>query len=913
MSNVNPVGHSPQPPLYLNSPLFQSLDFPVRDTLTQSLSIEELNALFVRNAPNLPLPSISIGDFFETLSAATLKFQNQLSSSAITEDSKRRQMFHAAASQAQTLTELFNERQLAIETITQQTQTEITQLEDLVHQIKSETDDLQQHTDIVNNGNNNEQLATDQQVQNYNAFIEAIESQLGAIRNSDGTYTIPPGQNDQETADRINTYNTLAAQYGMRVQQFNLYTSSRRQTIDDYNTLAGTYNANGIAHNQQIINLINRYGLSDYLAENHIPSMLQPTAPLRDTSLMTDNPMPTMNITGLPASVSVGPPPSWVTASANQPPQISGISYTGLTENQLNTIQQGIYDSLYQQYVVVLDVVYEINLRFWSFLLLSSVLEVLHRVDKESSSNLDFKPLRKKVLPDSLVDIDSPVSTHLRTGASSMAIQIIGLGTSHLAGLLSQILLAQTVTNILSDLDKKSRDELVDQLQLFTVNLLGANALQSILPSLGPLTNSLNSLPQDSPIFSLLFSISFINRIQESIQQNLIAPALETLLAETPFFANLKDDDQANLIAQLTSALHVTLLLISVKLLTSNLGLPTLPTQLLSLLLPPNLLNPEQIDGLVASGLQEKTQIQADLRAQVEQFFLAQDFSAEEAGFLADVGVDLAAYGPLAPLATSISEDEVNVPLLQDSVKAGLVLSGIRLDQANQIAESALRQTLAEGPFKSRDQFISVLEGHLRSVLGPGHNTLEIASQAILFPREIAAIPPPPPPLSTTTSTVTSTTSTDVEPPASNLQLSADQLVALLDTRVEQLVPPQLGPKFTEFVREELIKSFFGTTTPTAPLSPPNAEASPGNIQSPFSAIRIMQHEIVNLIEGQNEEHLSALTNSFREFMKDSIQLDKFLEKVMDPANLFIYSIFSGIMYGGHEPNNWKKFTDLPV
>lgn len=872
MSSVNSVGdtNNIQIPAGTNSSSQPTTSSP--DTLAQSLNSSQLSALFSNNpslaAPNEGFPTLA--QFINAISQSSLEFRHQIGASDYTDQLTRRKPSQAAALQAASLAQLFSKRDNAVEETNKTTQQKMQTITDIQNQVNN----LKDQVNMVNQGNAEEQAQASQQMQNYNNFINALKSQLGASENADGSFTIPPGQSPDETASRIALYNQLATQYGQQVIQFNSYADARRSLLDGYNSQANANNDAQDANKKAIDDIIKKYNLSGVLDQNNIPSLNPPTVDTRDTSQLFDNSAPTQNIGGLPASVQVGKPPSWVQDSSNGVTPLSSISYPQLTQDQLSKIKDAIFTAVYNSIVLPLNVTQQL-LNQWAFLNMLSVYRPVQ--DSAPDPLLNTKPIIKRIVPDSISDSLNPIGSQAGSqGASALAVQALGLSNPHLEGILNKALASQVIQNLnntqfYQQLDQKQQDELTNQILLLSAALLGTNSLQSLLPSLSPIQTYLSSLPKNSPVYSILFALSFVNRAQESTQNNLNATAIETLLQNSPQFANLTPEQKAALTADLAPIVNLNVLLVAAKLLASNLGEPNLIAQLSSSLLPSSI-DPSTLNQIIQTNTQEANQTQAQLQSDLKNHFIGQGYQSAEAQFLAKVGAELTAQGPFSPSATSISNQTIQTPVLLDSVKANLVLSGFPLDQASRITESAVNRTLTADP-QSYNQFVAELETNLR-LSGASKYALDTANSAVVLPIK------------------------DALPTQS---IPQNEIAQTLTAHVQSLLTPHVGADTSQAISSELTKALFGTVQPDS--------ADRTQTKPPLSLVNTIKEQITVLAE----KHSDQVGATFKEFMRDSESLNTFLEKLMDPAHLFVYSVASGLMYAGHEPSNWKRSIDIPI
>ena len=142
---------------------------------------------------------------------------------------------------------------------------------------------------------------------------------------------------------------------------------------------------------------------------------------------------------------------------------------------------------------------------------------------------------------------------------------------------------------------------------------------------------------------------------------------------------------------------------------------------------------PIKSDQIILQAEKEEKEEHVELHENIKTHFTDQAYSEEQAQFLADVGIELLQNGPLAPTATgNISPKNINVPLLEDSVEAALVIVRYPVEKAKTIAHEAVKLALAEAPHPTVRHFRAALENHL-SDLGVKPSPT-IAKTAVVIP-----------------------------------------------------------------------------------------------------------------------------------------------------------------------------------
>lgn len=882
------------------SPPQQSTSSIPLDSLTSSPSEELYTQLSVAGvSPQLEIPGdkdISLRDFLKKFIEVTRGLKNQLSASKTVDIETRISGNQNAALQAQILNTMFANRQQAIDQLSQQIDQILKDLQELNDEMEKQTKGQQDAIDKLNSGNELEKQKHAELTKAYDDYIKNLKS-IGAVDKGNGTYEIP-----EESTEK---YNEFTKAYQGAVDNYNVYWTERQKEIDQYNSKTVEYNEKAAENNQAIDQMINQYNLADYMAANNIPPLpTQPTANTRDTSKYLQELDKPSTIDNTSATIQTYTPPSYMyTTASSGPPKIAKLG--DFSSRDVSNLKDGIYQTLYDEQIATLDQEINTNITYWAFLQTMSLLQ--DRDTTKVDPILNIKPLVSLILPTAWIE---PKPNQLR-GLSS-----IGLGNQATEKILARSIISEVIaqSNLKISVEKQTR--LVDQLLILVVGLLGNNSLQALFPGLSVISQTLASLPKDSPVLSLLFSVSFVNRVLELVELGLTQDALQTFIADNPEWASLTAIDQNTLAA----ALNVGLLLTAGKLLEANIGLSGLMTQLLLPLLSSELgIDPAPI---FAHAIQESIQNLKTVEKELSSHYLNQGYSQETAAFLAETGVRLINNGLLTPTAPSPSTQSIDVPLLINSIKADLILSNgpsYPLSIADATAREAVALTLSEGPFYTTNQFFKLLETQLAD-LGVKGEPGEIVRYAVVIPTVTSlptAInivnPQTGRPLSAAINTVTpqaiSTLSTD-QPVGSSTPtatpfpsaaaatnvpfqtLSSKDISSRLNTHIQQLITPIVGFNQGKQIAEEVIQTLYGAPSVGSPTPSETKEL-------PLSYIRVLKHQLSILKEKQEQNFTAALTEDFKETIKTSLNFYAFSLKLMDP--LAAYTMI-GIMYSRHEP-----------
>ncbi|MBA2369762.1 MAG: hypothetical protein H0V82_12185 [Candidatus Protochlamydia sp.] len=643
---VNNIGSSPTPiTSYIESPAFQSLPTTIKDTLLRSFSEEELNAQFVFNPSNAPVlvsPSTqfsnSMDDFFKTLSGAKVNLSQQFSKSDFIDQVTRKKASQLAGLMASFLADRFTALDVKIADNKAQSQLVVNELQALVNNMALQTNAQNALIVGLTSGNADEKAKTSALITAYTNYTNALAAN-GITSTGNGNYNVPAGKES--------IFNSLTATYKTAVNTYNTFRSSIYNTLNSYNASTNTYNTNATANNTNIALYINEYELQPILNEQGITTPNQPTALTRDATGYASAQLTASPISS-PGSVFIYPPSTFIqTIASNGAPVIPGFA----PQFPINVapLLPTIIDKKYEVNVKPLADEVAAEVAYWSYL---NALRVFDPVQDYTPDPLLNNKLITKRLAPTFIDATQPVQENSSSGGGGqLSILSIGLGTPHINAMLGKGALTQAIQNLNLGINYEQLQELTNELLLLSVGLIGTNGGEALLPSLGLITSLLTSLPKDSPVFSLLFAISFANRTQEGIAAGLTAEALKAFAQGNPLLQNLSDAD----LAALTAALNVGLLLISSKLIESSLGLPGLTAQLTLPLLPSDLSS-----GVIDQANSESKQASDEFFNQLNDYFVSKGYPTEEADFLSKLGTQLANEDFGGPSASSVSLSSSN-------------------------------------------------------------------------------------------------------------------------------------------------------------------------------------------------------------------------------------------------------------
>lgn len=508
------------------------------------------------------------------------------------------------------------------------------------------------------------------------------------------------------------------------------YATSANERINDYNAVANNHNGNSVpTTNAAIDNFLSIYDIPVDPA-THIRADASTRSPY--PTLPSYLPDLTFTQVGyfqegdthayLPDPVVMG-----LTANRTNTPVQTPVTLPPAT-NYKTQIENKIDDLTVKPLIRI--AMASLNMWAWG-MMIKNYDPVLNKILKEPDPFFQAsKPITKKVLLEAESTPNQGVQDQNKSGGLSLSVMTAGLGSPALETVLNRAMISQLVNAIQQkDIDPKIKEKLTTNLSILTAGFLGNNAFQAALPSLGFLATHLNTLPRNSPAYPILFATSFANRISEQTGSGTTEKAVKNLISQMPELKGLSEKEKASLSKELAGIINPALLLVATVLLAKTLGLQGLTPQLLAQL--PGM-TPETMSQLVGSAETEQAKTGKGLADSIAKSFIAKGFGAEEAKFLGQFGAAMAAQGLLSPTATTVSPSSVEVGLLTNSLIAQLVEGGTELGKARAMGETAIKTTMAGGPFASTGQFTQALENTLRG-MGLGNQAFELSSGVVLY------------------------------------------------------------------------------------------------------------------------------------------------------------------------------------
>ncbi len=825
---INPLEPSDIPPIPPSE--IPSINEPAQGESDTIGAFTDPDSFFITNASSfLPLPDdIDILTYLKLLGDSILEFQNELRvSTRSTLD--QRALFRGA------IVNVFQNFSLLLDA-----------LKDIVEEGEQLVDEANEDIDAVNQSTDahNAALATDQQqleamqtvIDNYNTALQAwrdCASGCGAL---------------------ILAWVQAATFYNVQRASYNTYRNTRNPEIADYNDALGEYAFQRLFQNGDIFSYNQDHAQTPGFVPIHLMQGTNPD-----------------EVPELPAYSSVSIPGNPLSTDPNTLPLLDPISQAEIDEattpvtkppnltfeGNLDIVNQGLLPFLIPA------------LNFANQLV--TVLDAQERFDPDD----ELESARDKLLPPAFFNQQTEAILKTDTGAGSN----IGLTQVTLTAndaVLEGIISRSLIENVFRQQQLKLESSFFGQTQLILASVFGTNLLRAIPPGLSIISPQLPNVTANSPIFSIVFALSFSNRVQEIIEQGVLGGAIEDLIANAPQLQSLSAGQKADIQNDLSNTATTSFILVSAGLLARTLGLPSLVSQLLATF---GILSPSQQKSLF-SGEEDTLTLRQQQREDLLNRFVNQGFGPNEAQFLSATAVDNLNRGFINPLLFPITQDNLRVDALSSNLASGLVFKGIPSPRAQSIAEAAVQSVLGGGTsFNRLTSLRDALRTALRAEGVPG-STAEEVSNAADFEGNL----------------------TD---PLANVpvgSLTPEQLINTVGERVSALLDPVLGSKLTGQIREEITRSLAGT-------EPAGIEAVKDE-KTPFSLTSLLRDHRIADESSATAEAKENQAAAFQEKMAPHHNLYELERRMIDPANIYLF-MYSSAMNLGLEPKEWKQSIDI--
>lgn len=874
INQTNPIKPgTTQPNIYLpaeqdssKAPVQETPSKLAPDTLSSTASAAPRETGSSSVTPKLTGPaneSICTRDYFLALITALSSIKEQFSASRQVDLQKRYENSRELALRALEMSELVLERGRMLNEMNGRIDKDLDTIDKHTQKMSKQTKAQQAAINNLNKGNALEQQKNKELIDAYDKYTKDLES-IGAVDKGNGVYEIPEGKEAE--------FNAITKEYQKSVDSYNQYWSDRQKEINNYN--AGTRDYNNEVKDNNIISddFTDEYELSDYLESIGQPPIgSQPEANIRDISGYPTKLDKPETIKTTPATVQTYPPPptAYAIAKSGVQPVPSINSYTPI---DTAVLREGMYQTQYDKFIAPFDVAMNSNVKYWSF---TQNLEISEPEDT-SQSLKDIRKLAKKLLAQDAERTDKALRRPLNA---------VSVDTPVVEKILAKSIIHRAINQVQAKLTEAQKSTITDQLLVLSIGLLSENSLNALFPSLSVIAPSLPSLPQDNPILPILFSVSLTNRIIETVQLGLTKETLTEFVKANPELSTLTEGE----INQIAASMNVGLLLTAGKLLDTQLGFNGLMPQLLLPLLESQ--TNVDIKQLFQEVIEENKQDHATMTNELKAHYTEQGYPEETAQFLSDVGSRIVNEEISQTMAVLPSEQNIDIPLAVDTLKANLLLvngPNYPISKAETTSKEAVEQTLAEGPYKTANQFYTSLEKQL-NLTGTKSQSAEIARGVILAKKTSRLTP-----------------AADVKPPISTAQpvakllpksiaagfhpLPSKQLALQLTKHVEELATPFLGKIQARQMAEEVTQTLLGDLKPVSAPSAPLTEVK----NEGLSFKQALEIQISTLKEQKNVDYTAVLAEDFKETIKTSISFYAFSLKLMDP--LAAYTMV-GIMY----------------
>lgn len=714
--------------------------------------------------------------------------------------------------------------------------------------------------------------------QEMEALYEQQQAAQAAAKTAIDNYNDSLDSQHTQDQNRINTMNNATTAYNNATTVYNNSDKGAAATAA-YATATTTYN-NAISAYSTYVDTtrVNTYDTSKNTLSAALNTYQSSVNSFNATILQINDlratvgilPLPTMDDAPTIASLTTMPSPP---STSNPIALGSAPSVTHVAAVPVPTVPP-TSDDLIQQYASAFidSIVPEMDQ-------VNTFLDQLSRYHDFLRYYLGPRVGKISTLPNSYVDATNKVfldqSTSTGSGAGvSLSSMIAGLSDINLNRVLSNDIASEAALQANIPLSPHE----VDQLRLVNLAILSRGALGSSIPAFSLLSERLAYMDENSPAVDTALAVSYAVQISAlastADQQQAI---LERLKANNPNTDAAKLEELA---ASLAAASNLSLGLFALSQLAQKLNLPDLPAQVLSQINTPATSNvlTEASTTTVADILNNPlsaSYLKADLfRSLVESSKLDQsiaddiaksinlknitseeDLKASINKQLVNSGIESSQATQLANRAAEFVRNEINSRnlldtavqsdhLKQDTLTRELQKEGVNADVAAKVAAN-----ISTGSYTSRRELRDGVSGYLVDSGMPLAEARSIATNVVRFNQSGALNP---------------------------TAISGTELAQNVNAHVTQLTSADLGADKAQKLASTTVDALFHN-----------------DATRPMSIVNVISTNINYL----NQIDDKTLANTVHEFLKPNYDLYHFNEKIMDPANTLVLSMWSGLMY----------------
>lgn len=664
----------------------------IADTLYQAPSIDSLSNTKTLNAISLPPPEeqpISLWDLLGVIGGAQFDFRKTMRDARLLKYSSEASIpppsyssLNSASNDVANTTRVIDETYEQIEVKTDLIMDKLVETYEDVKTI------ITKQNDAINElmkGNAEQQQQFKAIIDAHQKYIDGLEA-LGATDNGNGVYTIP------DTPEAQAEFLRLTTEYQTAVDSFNQYWSERVQEINQYNSQTNSYNAQVATINAQLNEALGPY-IDDVPQLTPCPTIDISTGTVGSPQVKENN------------QVQVPALPNYVTEMAkNGPAQIDSLSIP--TYNK-ELIEQNIYAGLEEELIAPLNAQLDDEVQDYYFQLY---------IVRSWNSNLD--QLEQDDINELLSDIKYMSSENILPETTQ---------SRKKKEKLTKILAADTLRLLLENQSQQIPSASLSNLALLSGIQLTQGSSQALIGIMQKMGRALTELPTDSSTLSSILSLRFVNNFFSQIKNGSLEEQITQQMSGISELDNLSSASRKSLI----SILKTNQLLMASKFLASQLGLTGFSDTLLSQM------NSTQANSILSQVQQLNQAALSDLLNSNKSTYMSQGLSADKAQFLAEMAVNSVSNGwSISPSVATVSSGTVNVPLVINSVLAGLIRSSdqnLSLNECASIAETAVQTVLNENTSLSNTGFRNAVKAELDD-MGMYKYSAEASTGAILIP-----------------------------------------------------------------------------------------------------------------------------------------------------------------------------------
>jgi len=716
----------------------------------------------------------------------------------------------------------------------------------------------------------------------YNALLSAVQGDYKAINQAITTY-----QNSNFDQSAVTAYNNAIARAEASINGINALLGSNSSPIPGYIASINNFNNNLLPGINSQINTFNQARL----AQN------PPVTPL--IPLQTAIPVPTQSS----LLISAPTPP---TATVGQPLPASAANFPTTVPYLIPITPVGSTTSQNPDFFFSAFVTPAIEAEFSDFKTLAAALNFLQT--QRVFLAFVLQPRKNPTLK-GFIENAPPVATPVSGSGQGPSLLSLSVGLSNNS--MQSIYTAGVIAGMRTFLNTRISQAAANAIQNFGLNLLTNAAAFSTLPALQQLGGNPDILTSGGPGVAAVLSLAYLNQIIQLSASDILPSGVNSILASS----GLTPAQIAQVEGGVTAGLQLGILQTALLQTSTALGIPELIPQVLG-----NLNNNPTNANALQPGASQTTSSQLVANT-VNQAFITAGLNSSTAASAANTAAETSStelasnnlsaslnyqqilsaatslgYQNAAQLAYTSQQNNFSASSYQTELVNQLVSQGL----TQQAALSAANQVYADAQLQiTHSQITQSIAEHAlnQSLISQGIDQETAANAAaaavagvpthaytsqLIFQENLQSQ------LQTLGFGPTISSSAALAATGS-VRLTGAALTENLTAGIASSLQPSLGAQQALNVANGIATAIYGTPT--------SGQAATEEVQNVNSASSRLQSAVAALYSTFNANAAQVVDDSFRDFLKPSTDLSTFASRLRDPANTFLITAGTGLMY----------------